>query len=190
MTVAFVAVFVSVAGSATAAKLITGKAIKNNSIASADIKNRSLLAKDFKTGQLKRGATGPAGATGPSGAGGRAGRDGFGVLSYPNGAFALPPTTPAELFANDCPPGTYPTGGDAYVIDDSDDIVRPPAVTIVDGFSIDPTTGRPIGWFAEVENTTANNYVLFVDAICANASTPPPPVSAAKAKAYGKLAAR
>lgn len=189
MAVAFAALFVAGAGSATAAKLITGKSIKNNSISSTDIKNRSLLAKDFKSGQLKRGATG---VQGPAGAAGRAGGDGFGVLRYPAGGFSLPPTAAGEVdfFVNVCPAGTYPTGGDAYAIDNSDEIVRPPDVTIVDGFSVNLTTNRPSGWFAEVVNTTVDTHTLFVDAICANASTPPPPVGTAKAKAYSRLASR
>lgn len=48
-----IAVFVvGMAGSATAAKLITGKDIKNNSVASADIKNSTVKAKDVKDGAL------------------------------------------------------------------------------------------------------------------------------------------
>src|ERR687894_1964830 len=36
--------------------LVTGKQVKNNSIASSDIKNGSLTAKDFRPGVLRTGA--------------------------------------------------------------------------------------------------------------------------------------
>jgi hypothetical protein len=188
MVVAFVALLVASAGSATAATLITGKRIKNNSIASADIKNRSLQAKDFRRGLIRRGATGSPGAPG---AAGPAGRDGFGVLSYPPGGFDLA-AGEADFFVNVCPSGTYPTGGDAYAIDAMDNVVQEldAGLKIADGFSINTTTERPSGWFAEVDNDTGQALTLFVDAICANAATPPPPVSSAKSKAYRKVAAR
>lgn len=75
--VSVLALFVALGSSATAAVLITGKNvknnsltgadIKNNSIASADVKDRSLLAKDFKPGQLVSGAPGPQGPKGDTG---------------------------------------------------------------------------------------------------------------------------
>lgn len=70
----------SVASDATqsAVKLITGKQIKNNSIASGDVKNESLtggdvkngslLSQDFGAGQLPAGPQGPQGDRGPAGA--------------------------------------------------------------------------------------------------------------------------
>lgn len=59
---------IGVAGSAgAAAKLITGKQIKDNSLTGKDVKDGSLLAKDFAKGQLPAGATGPAGPAGPAG---------------------------------------------------------------------------------------------------------------------------
>jgi hypothetical protein len=50
LLIAIVAVVLASAGTATAAHLITGKQIKNNSITTKDIKNKSLLKKDFKSG--------------------------------------------------------------------------------------------------------------------------------------------
>lgn len=55
---------------AQAAKLITGKDIKDSSITSADVKNGSLRSADFAPGDLPAGPagpTGPAGAEGPRG---------------------------------------------------------------------------------------------------------------------------
>ncbi|EHN11651.1 hypothetical protein PAI11_14560 [Patulibacter medicamentivorans] len=56
-------------GTATAAKLITGGDIKNNSITGKDVKSRSLALSDLSTSARKalRGQTGPAGPAGPAG---------------------------------------------------------------------------------------------------------------------------
>lgn len=66
MIVAMVALFVALAGGATAAtvKMITGAQIRNGSITGADIKNKSLTPADF-TGSIQ-GPQGPQGATGRS----------------------------------------------------------------------------------------------------------------------------
>ncbi len=57
------------AGSATAARLITGKDIKNGSVTGQDIKNKSIGAVDLSAG-AKKSLTGPAGPAGPAGAAG------------------------------------------------------------------------------------------------------------------------
>ena len=77
MGVALVALFSSLAGGATAAKLLTGRDIANQSLTGKDlkgrsvtgkhVKNRSLVANDFKKGQLPMGAIGPVGPQGPEG---------------------------------------------------------------------------------------------------------------------------
>jgi hypothetical protein len=77
--VAFLALFLVLGGSATAAiKLIDGKNIKKGTVTSKQVKDRSLLAKDFKAGQLPRGATGAQGPAGMNGAQGIAGATGPG----------------------------------------------------------------------------------------------------------------
>jgi hypothetical protein len=50
--VAVAVLVVALAGSATAAKLITGKTIKNNTVTTQDIKNQSLTGADVKDGAL------------------------------------------------------------------------------------------------------------------------------------------
>ena len=52
LVLAVAVVLLSIAGSATAAKLITGKQIKNSSIASVDIKNGTVSSKDVKNGSV------------------------------------------------------------------------------------------------------------------------------------------
>jgi hypothetical protein len=86
MAVALVALFSSLAGGATAAKLLTGKDIANKSLTGKDlkkksvtskhVKNRSLVANDFKRGQLPAGAIGPVGPGGPEGPAGPEGPKG------------------------------------------------------------------------------------------------------------------
>ena len=82
------AVVLAVGGTATAATLITGKQIKNNSVTGADIRTSSLTGSDVKNSSLGvadlsaaaraalKGATGPAGPTGATGATGAAGAAG------------------------------------------------------------------------------------------------------------------
>ena len=55
---------------ADAARQISGRDIKSNTITSQQIKNGTLQAKDFKRGQLPQGPQGPAGADGVSGGSG------------------------------------------------------------------------------------------------------------------------
>jgi hypothetical protein len=59
-----------------AARLVTGKQIKDSSITTKDVKNGSLLKADFKPGQLPSGAQGPKGDTGTSGQDGAPGQNG------------------------------------------------------------------------------------------------------------------
>lgn len=76
--IALLALFVSLGGTATAAIVISGRNIKNESVTSADIKNGSLLSKDFKSSELGKlkGAKGDTGATGATGAAGAVGAAG------------------------------------------------------------------------------------------------------------------
>lgn len=80
VVISAIAMFFALGGSAVAAKLITGKQIKNGSVAGVDIKNGSLTGGDIKNGSVKQadiapgvltsgpsGATGATGATGPTG---------------------------------------------------------------------------------------------------------------------------
>ena len=174
IAVAVVAIVIAMAGSATAAGLITGSEIKNNTVTATDIRDatiksndvrdHSLLADDFKPGQLPAGARGLTGATGPRGAAGAAGRDGFGLLVYPHGAGVLA-NGGAEDLSLDCPPDTFVIGGDAGAFD---------AVTgaqvgnqVVRNQSIAGSSG----YTARFENELAsgNDAQIFIDAVCANA---------------------
>ena len=63
------ALLLAASSGAVAAKMITGKQIKNNTVTSADIKNKSLKLKDLHPGTASalEGEAGPAGPVGPAG---------------------------------------------------------------------------------------------------------------------------
>ena len=74
-------------GTATAAKLITGKDVKNGSLTGKDVKNRSLGVSDLsaKARASLRGQAGLTGPTGPAGAAGTAGAKGDTGATGPTG---------------------------------------------------------------------------------------------------------
>ncbi|WP_022928803.1 collagen-like triple helix repeat-containing protein [Patulibacter americanus] len=88
--VSFLALFVALSGTATAATMISGKEIKNNTVTGADVKSSSLTGSDIKNRSLSAsdlsasalatlkssGAAGPAGPAGPQGAQGPQGAKG------------------------------------------------------------------------------------------------------------------
>ena len=175
MMVAFVALFVAGAGTATAAKLITGKQIenssitskdlRNSSITSSDVKNGSLLRKDFKSAQLPRGPQGLPGADG------RAGRDGFGEVVYRSGV--VENVASGDYFFP-CPAGLVPVGGDAYAFDDKN--TPYPVDDAISPGSRSPTTSTrdnsavPNAWGATVTIGAGVDVDLIIEAICANSS--------------------
>ena len=90
------ALVLAMGGSATAAAVITGKQIKDNTVTSKDIKNGSLQVKDFKASEAAK-LRGPAGANGTNGATGAAGTPGAagaaGAAGAPGAsAFSPPPS--------------------------------------------------------------------------------------------------
>ena len=91
IVVSLVAVVLAMAGTATAAKMISGKQIKDASITGKDVKDGSLTSKDLDgsvTGQ--RGERGPAGPQGPAGAQGPAGSAvAYGHVTYVGGLMRL-----------------------------------------------------------------------------------------------------
>ncbi|HYI79698.1 MAG TPA: hypothetical protein VEW67_02440 [Thermoleophilaceae bacterium] len=173
MAVAFAALFVAGAGGATAATgMLDGGDIKNNSITAKDVKNGSLLKKDFKRGQIPAGKRGPQGAQGVAGPAGRAGRDGtngFGQLVYGQGVGIVPPGETGDDVVALCPDGTFPTGGDAFFLDDADELV-PEQEVAVQGLATN-LDGVPVAWIATSKvNGSIDELQLVVDVICANAS--------------------
>jgi hypothetical protein len=88
MAVAFIAMLLSLTGSAVAAKVITGKQIKDSSITGKDVKDRSLSASDFNGSvQGAQGPAGPQGAQGPQGPAGSA--VAYAHVTYPGALLTL-----------------------------------------------------------------------------------------------------
>ena len=104
MAVALLALFVALGGTGYAALTITGKNVRNGSLAGADLKNNSvksidiangsLLSKDFKAGQLPAGQPGAQGQQGPQGQQGEKGDQG--------------PIGPSDAYFDFAPTGDHP----------------------------------------------------------------------------------
>jgi hypothetical protein len=129
MIVALIALFVGMAGSATAATMLTGKNIKNGTITGADIKNKSISTKDLfaraikslkgdSVGKGSDGAPGKNGAPGQNGVPGPQGPQGVPGPQGPAGPsqsivdnFAEDPDPNAEktVLEVQVPPGSYTT---------------------------------------------------------------------------------
>ncbi len=174
LVIALIALFVAGAGTATAARLISGRSIKdnsvtgrdirNNTLGNGDVKNGSLLRRDFRRGQL------PAGAQGPPG---RNGANGFVALHYISKDFTVAPGAEAAQGTTNCPAGTYPTGGDAYLTSPVGAILGD-ALIQAQFFTFDTANGNlPNGWRVRTAANDLVAKVLVVDVICASASRPP-----------------
>ena len=171
MLVAIAAVVLASAGSATAARLITGKQIKNGSITSTDVKNGSLVRGDFKSGKLPsgpRGAQGAPGPRGPQGARGAAGTNGFGVLRYPAVSQTFT-NGQADMVQVECPAGTYPTGGAAWAADSATLVTDHPEVITSSGLLYDDNDVGG-GYFANVNDVSSGSVAVNVEVVCANAA--------------------
>ncbi len=83
IVIAGVLVVASATSGATAALVITGKQIKDNTVTTKDIKNGTLSTKDMSSSTLSslKGATGPAGAPGAPGAAGAPGISGYQIVT-------------------------------------------------------------------------------------------------------------
>ena len=108
---------VACTGTATAATLITGAQIKNNSVSTKDVKNKSLRARDFKPGGLPRGPAGVAGAPGlqgvqgPLGPQGPPGGPGLSGLERVSANTVTNSDSPKSVQVF-CPPGKQPISTD------------------------------------------------------------------------------
>ena len=112
--IACIALVVACTGTATAATVITGKQIENNSVTTKDVKNKSLRAGDFRPGTLLRGPDGAAGATGPQGpqgAQGATGAPGLSGLERISATTAFDSVSPKTIDAT-CPAGKQAIAAD------------------------------------------------------------------------------
>jgi hypothetical protein len=110
-----IALVVAASSGAVAAKKITGKDIKNNSVSTSDIKDQSLLAADFSDA-AKSSLAGPAGPAGPKGATGAPGAPGpgFDDFTWFEVTDTIPANTDDLVAEGDCPAGQQVVGAFAY----------------------------------------------------------------------------
>jgi hypothetical protein len=146
----------SAAGGASAALLITGKQIKDNTVTTKDIRNGTLDTKDMssKTIASLKGARGPAGTTGPSGPAGSSGVSGYQFVS--NSAVVAAGAGSDGVTAT-CPAGKRLLSGAASWTDSLDG-------TQVD---LDISTTAATGWGF---NSLTTADTLTVEVICATVS--------------------
>jgi hypothetical protein len=160
--VAFIALLLAGAGSATAATLITGAQVKDSSLTGRDIRDGSLSARDLRKGTLRAGSSGPRGPQGPQGAEGRQGPAG------PQGADG--PAGPSGATGEAGPRGPRGASGTSYAFEVGDNDL----ITIDSADPDDPTN------IAAVDNFPAGKYVMWVkdgfNRIDAGAAADPDPV--------------
>lgn len=166
---AAVLLVVGTAGGAVAAKMITGKDVKNSSLTGKDIKNGSLGASEL-SGSAKASLKGNAGANGAPG-----------ISGYENVLAQSVLTSTGNVTASVlafCPRGKKAVGGGAYwvglnplsTIAGSGPVK---AVYAADGTPVDAvqaTASDASGWIGTGRNNSGSNSTLYVFVTCANVS--------------------
>lgn len=162
LLLAVVALLVGIAGTATAAKLITGAQIQDGSVTGKDVKNGSLTKRDL-TGSLRGetgppGPEGPAGPAGPAGSVGPQGRPGVSGLTYPTVARVIT-ADKSESWSVPCPAGKKAVGG---------------GVSSVHAFRTTIRQSAPLndgaGWTVIFHNGNGYTVTAYAWAACVNAS--------------------
>lgn len=178
-TLAICATFatITIAGSATAAALITGADIKNNTVSSADIKDQTLKLGDLSAGAAAalQGEQGPRGRTGETGPAGPAGPAGTGGSASPTGIQHLTssfPSTPGPDSDWDFATGQVTCPAGKYVIADGHaftNLVAPrQEVTLVADTPISTTGSGLPNAVTATATTLVNTFTLVIDVYCAN----------------------
>jgi hypothetical protein len=180
--VAYLALFLALAGSSYAAVSITGKQVRDGSLSGRDVHNatlttkdvrdQTLLASDFKQGQLPAGPQGPKGDQGLTGDPGPQGAKGdpaaAGVAGHEIVRVQSEETSESfrQVFA-ECPVGKVVVGGGAELVnlDGSFTLIS----SVVIDISVPANTKR---WVADAHelNPTTEDWTLVAYAICATKS--------------------
>jgi hypothetical protein len=185
MVIACLALSIALGGTATAAVVITGKQVKDGSVAGRDIANRSLTGLDVRDGSLTpldfngslqgqagpagpqgpkgdRGAQGPAGATGPAGPQGPAGPAGLnGVSGLETRVQDSVPIASGKWYAWNvaCPTGKKALGGGVSS-------TAPYYTRVLQSAPADPVRG----WAVAVKNEGGPTLTAYAWVICADVS--------------------
>ena len=110
-----IALVIAASSGAVAAKKITGKDIKNNSVSTSDIKDQTLQSVDFSPGATAAlvGPAGPKGANGTPGTPGAPG-PGFDDFTWNEVTETVPAMTDDLVAEGDCAAGQQVVGAFAY----------------------------------------------------------------------------
>ena len=154
-----IGVLVATAGTATAAKLITGKQIKDGSISAKDLSKavRSQLAKAGVPGpQGAQGLQGVTGSPGPKGDKGDSGATN--AVTRRVSAEAAPAAVKAVQVS--CEPGETVTGGGA-----SDDLGSA-GVYVIRNAPVPGNQVKSTGWQVSYHNTTGVSHTVWAYVLC------------------------
>jgi hypothetical protein len=145
--VATLALFLSLAGgTAVAARLMTGRDVRDSSLTGKDVRDRSLTAKDLRRGIIRPPQPGPEGPTGPAGPAGQTGSAGADGAQGPAGRGVLEPLRTGETIT-----GGFWLQGRAFVAGEVEAdfiplgaLTQDPIVTadaFINGVGAEPCTG-------------------------------------------------
>lgn len=188
MVVAIVALLLASAGSATAALMVSGQQIRNNSITGADVKQRTLKLGDLSLSARRalratgvgsqggvpgtdgapgapgpQGPEGPAGPAGPQGPQGDPGISGF-EIKYGVSAYN---SLHAKVATANCPAGKTAIAGSVDTFGPGSGVVALSEDSPV------YTGATPTGWRGRAFETsaTASSWLLRVSVHCANVTS-------------------
>jgi hypothetical protein len=162
VVLAVVVLLVAMTGSATAARLITGRQIKDGSVTGRDVHNGSLTGGDVRNGSLSAdefegsltGAPGPAGPQGPAGPAGPAGANGVSGYEYVIADVIIPRLGSAHQDAV-CPVGKRAVGGGMSSS-------SPVVVRLLESAPLN----SGLGWTAGMANSSGSAVTGYVWAVC------------------------
>lgn len=152
---------IAMTGSATAASMITGFQIKNNTVSTKDIKNNNVKSFDIRDKSVKPKDLAPAAR----------GFTGYQVVFAETGAINQNEGGSVRAI---CPTGKKAIGGGAAFVGGAvgdSTIGRSNPELFVNGVVAQPTSTNANSWFAFGRNETAQNRRLRVYVICAVASS-------------------
>ena len=160
LLVAVATLLLGFASSATAAVIVTGKQIKDNTITTKDLKDESLRGPDFQDESLTQddffqpveGPQGPQGDRGP------AGRPGSAGLVYRIEPKAIPPGT-TRTWGAPCPDGTKVISGGGSAATTGIALLTESA----------PRDDAGSGWWVGIRNRTGATITGYAWALCVRA---------------------
>lgn len=169
VTITICALFavLAIGGSATAARLVTGADIKNNTVSSTDIKDRTLQPADFSLNAGRalegpRGPAGPKGEPGPAGTGGSAAPAGLQRVTASFPSSEIPGYASHQASGSvDCPAGKYAIA-DGHTFTAQETPSQP--MTLV---GLTPT-GATLPTGVQGSATSGRSFTLNLQVVCAD----------------------